>query len=149
MTRIHQHGLNRSLLLHLRDRLPDAKVDLHYDGYEIPDSPRPLIIVEQMPSSHEIISKQREGIQAIYRYQIALIDSNSVDLSVNQEKLADIFHFDSFTFYDTLKGSQPTGSFLCELTGITPIHPEEKSEKSSYHRVYFDIEIATLKRSGS
>lgn len=145
MTAIHQHGLNRSIILHLQEKFPDMKIISHFDGMNIPDD-RPLIIVEQMPSTNEIISKQREGVSSIYRYQVGLFDRNSVDLSINQEQLTDTFIFDKFTFYDTLKDSEPSGTFLCDLTGVVPIHPDDRSEKSSYHRVYFDIEIETLKR---
>ncbi len=145
MTFVHQHGLNRSVVAHLRNKFPDMRVDLHFDGYEIPEE-RPLVIVEQMQSNSEIISKQREGVEVIYRYQVGLYDVNSVNLSINQERLRDAFLFDKFTFYNTLGDSEATGSFLCELNAVVPIRPENNSEKSSYHRVYFDIEISTIKR---
>lgn len=143
--RIHQHGLNRSVLRHLRERLPEVKVDLHFDGYKIPEE-RPLITVEQMQNSNEVISKQSEGVEVTYRYQVGLYDDNSVNLSINQERLQDVFLYDKFTFYDTLKDSEPSGSFLCELNAIVPIRPESISDKSGYNRVYFDIEITTIRR---
>lgn len=145
MTFMHQHGLNRSVVKHLREKMSDIKVDLHFDGYELSNE-RPLIVVKQMQSNSEAISKQREGVEVIYRYQVGLYDDNSVNLSINQERLQDVFLFDEFSFYDTLRDSEKTGSFLCDLNAVVPIRPENISEKSSYHRVYFDIEISTIKR---
>lgn len=146
MTNMHQHGLNRSLILHLREVLPDVRVDLVFDGYKMP-AERPLITIESMPSNNEIVAKQRQAIETIYRYQIGLHDENSVQLSINQERLQDVFNFDRFTYFDTLKDpTEPAGSFLCELTNITPMLSDEISRESEYHRVYFDVEIKVTKR---
>ncbi len=144
---IHEHGLNRSLLMHLRTRFPDAKVDLHFDGYKYPEQ-RPLILVESMPSNFSNISKQREGMLATYRYQVGLFDSNSVNLSITKERLQNVFMFDRFAFYDTLKSpAKKSGYFYCELSAVTPIPADDITKQSEYNRVYFDVEITTTKRS--
>lgn len=147
MTQLHQHGLNRSMLAHLRDRMGDGvKVDLVTDGYELP-SDRPLITVEQMQINFEVLTKQRESIETIYRYQVGLHDSSSVQLSINQERLARIFLFDEFTFYNTFETPfKPIGVFSCELNAVTPMPAEDISKKSEYNRVYFDVEITDIKR---
>lgn len=143
---IHQHGLNRSLILHLREKFPNVRVDLKFDGYEIP-AERPLIIVEPMQNNNEILTKQREAIETIYRYQIGLYEKNSVELSIKQERLQDVFNFDRFTFYDTLQSPAiQTGFFYCELTAVTPMPADDISKKSEYNRVYFDVEIKDTKR---
>lgn len=143
---IHQHGLNRSLILHLRDKFPDVQVDLKFDGYTMPKT-RPLIIIETMQNNNEAISKQREAMQTIYRYQIGLYDVNSVQLSINQERLQDVFNFDSFPYYDTLNDpNTQAGSFLCNLTAIVPMPNDDISKRTNNHRVYFDIEIENIKR---
>lgn len=142
---VHQHGLNRSLILHLREIFPEAQVDLKFDGYQMPEV-RPLILIEPMQNNYEILAKQREAIGAIYRYQIGLYDKNSVNLSINQERLQDVFNFDRFAFYDTLQSPSPvTGYFLCELTDIVPMPNDDLTKKSDNHKVYFDIEIQTEK----
>jgi len=144
----HQHGLNRSIVSHLRKVFPEARVDLKFDGYEMPEV-RPLILVEPMQNNYEILAKQREAIGATYRYQIGLFDKTSVQLSINQERLQDVFNFDKFAFYDTLQSPTPvTGYFLCNLTNIVPMPADEISQKSNYHRVYFDVEIQDTKRRG-
>ena len=141
MALIHQHGLNRALIRHLRESMPEIKIDLKFDGYEMPTE-RPLIIIEPMQNNYEILAKQREAIETIYRYQIGLFDKTSVQLSINQERLQDVFNFDRFAFYDTLQSPAIlTGYFLCELTSVVPMPNDDLSKKSDNHRVYFDIEI--------
>lgn len=144
---MHQHGLNRSVLAHLRKRFPNARVDLKFDGYKITET-RPLILVEPMQNNFEGLSKQREGMSATYRYQVGLFDENSVELSKNQERLQNVFMFDKFNFYDTLISPQKlAGSFRCNLSAVTPLSADVITKESEYNRVYFDVEITTTKRS--
>src|SRR5690625_1620345 len=147
MVTLHQHGLNRSLILHLRDKLgEDFRISLHSDGLTLPEE-RPLILIEQMQSNSEILTKQREAIETIYRYQIGLFDVNSAQLSINQERLQRIFNFDEIPFYDTLQSPHKmTGYFLCNLTAVTPMPASDISKRSEYNRVYFDVEINDIKR---
>lgn len=143
---LHQHGLSRSIITHLRDRFADVKVDLIFDGYVMAKE-RPLITVEQMQNNYEGISKQRESIETIYRYQIGLRDANSVQLSLNQERLMRVFLFDTFTFYNTLETPfREEGVFGCELKAVTPMPNGDISKKSDNHIVYFDVEITDIKR---
>lgn len=143
---LHQHGLNRSIIMHLRERFPDAQVDLKFDGYTMPAT-RPLILVEQMQNNIEINVKQREAVEIIYRYQIGLFCANSVDLSIKQERLQGVFNFDAFPFYDTLQSPAiQRGYFLCDLTAVVPMPAGDITNKSEYHRVYFDVEIKDTKR---
>ncbi|MHC8516773.1 hypothetical protein [Sporosarcina sp. ITBMC105] len=142
---IHQHGLNRSIVMHLRDAMA-MRVDLVFDGYKMP-AEKPYVTVEQMPAGNAILSKGREAVAVTYRYQIGLHDVNSVQLSVNQERLQRIFNFDEFTYYDTLQTPfVAEGVFMCELTGVVPMPAEDISKQADYHRVYFDVEVATVTR---
>lgn len=126
--------------------MPGVRVDLHFDGYVMPDE-RPLILVEPMQINNEIRAKQREAIETIYRYQIGLYGKTSVDLSVNQERLQQVFNFDRITFYNTLKEpAEQAGFFYCDLTAVVPMPADTLSQKSDYHRVYFDVEIQDTKR---
>src|SRR5690625_40899 len=101
---------------------------------------RPLILIETMLNSNEFISKQREANQITYRYQIGLFDSNSAQLSINQERLADVFNYDKFPYYDTIQSPAVlTGYFLCNLTAVVPMPNDDLTKRSNNHRVYFDI----------
>lgn len=146
MVNVHQHGLNRSLIMYLRDKFPEMQVDLKYDEYKMPQT-RPLILVEPMQNNFEAISKQREAVQTTYRYQIGLYDKNSVQLSLNQERLANVLMYDEFPYYDTLiSPPELTGYFLCNLTAVVPIPNDDVSKSSDNNRVYFDVEIENIKR---
>src|SRR5690625_4618515 len=143
---LHQHGLNRAIIRHLREKFPEIRVNLKFDGYKIP-AERPLIIIEGMQNNIESISKQREAMQTIYRYQIELHDVNSVQLSINQERLQDVFNFEKFKFYETLEStSDATGYIICVFTAVVPMPNDDVTKGSDNHRVYFDIEIEDIKR---
>lgn len=146
---LHQHGLNRAIVRHLRERFPEIRVDLHFDGYVMP-AERPLILVEPMQNNNEILAKQREAVETIYRYQIGLYGKTSVDLSVNQERLQAVFNFDRFTFYDTLQSPAiAAGFFFCKLTSVVPMPADDITKQSDYHHVYFDVEIYDNKYKGA
>ena len=140
-----QYGLDRSIIFGLRERMGEEfRVDLLYDGYEFPDD-RPLITVENMQSNYEPVSKLREGIQAIYRYQIGLHDVNSVELSKNKEVIANLFNFHRFKYFEE-SPDNIKGFFYCELTAVVPMPASDISKQSEFHRVYFDVEIENIKR---
>lgn len=144
---IHQHGLNRSLVIHFRKRFPDARVDLKFDGYTFPKE-RPLILFERMLNEFTILSKQREGVGTTYRFQVGLFANNSVELSILEEELSRAFLFDEIEYYETMTDGEPfvCGKFKCLVTDVTPIYSDDITDKSEYHRVYFDIEIESLLR---
>lgn len=142
---LNQYGLDRSIMVGLREKMGDKfRVDLIYDGYEFPRE-RPLITVENMQSNYEPVSKLREGIGTIFRYQIGLHDVNSVELSKNKDIVASIFNFHRFKYF-TESPDIVKGFFYCELTAVVPMPASDISKKSEYHRVYFDVEIETIKR---
>ena len=121
------------------------RVDLVFDGYMMP-SERPLITVENMQSNYEILTKQRESIQATYRYQIGLHDVNSVELSKNKEIITNLFNFHRFKYFEE-SPDNIEGFFYCVLTAVVPMPASDVSKKSEYNRVYFDVEIENIKRS--
>lgn len=142
---LNAYGLDRSIILGLRERLGDGvRVDLVYDGYKIPES-RPLVTVEDLQSNYEVVSKLREGIRTIYRYQVGLHDVNSVELSKRKEVIANLFNFHRFNYF-TESPDNIEGFFYCELTAVVPMPASDISKKSEYHRVYFDVEIENIKR---
>lgn len=143
---MHQHGINRSLVMHLQDIFPEARVDVVYDGYKMP-ADRPLITIEPIMFENDTRIKRRKAVEVTYHYQVGLYDENSVQLSINQERLQDVFNFDKFTYFDTMQNPiQAAGSFLCELTEVTPMLSDDISRESQFHRVYFDVGIKSTKR---
>jgi len=147
MTCFHQHGFNRSLIIGLNDKT-GIKTELIYDGYDFPEN-RPLITVEPIQDDFIILSKQRESVEVTRHYQIGLHEVNNVQLTINSERLKDVFLFEEFTYYNTLKNpAEIAGTFLCNLTAVVPMPSDDISQKSEYYRVYFDVEITNIKRRG-
>jgi len=143
---IRQYDLENSLMF-LFERELGIRTDLIYDGYEFPDE-RPLITIEPMQNNIDVLTKQREAVQRIYRYQIGLHADNPVSLRHTQEDISDLLTFRKIPYYNTQESvDDPIGYFLCNLTAVVPIPADELNRKSEYHRVYFDVEIESIKRS--
>lgn len=120
--------------------------DIVYDGYTL-DKSKPFITIEQMQNNTEILVKQREAVQVIYRFQIGLHASNPVEKMREQERISELLTFKEMPYYSTEKSvDQPVGYFLCDLKAVVPMPAGEQSRQSEYHRVYFDIEIENIKR---
>lgn len=137
---VHQHGLQHSIITHLRNKL-GIRVDWVYDGYRKPIE-KPYVTVEQMQNNNEILSKGREAVGTIYRFQVGLHARSSTERSRQQEQIRRIFLFDDIPFLDTDKSpAQARGFFRAYLTAEVPMPADELSNTSDYHVVYFDIEI--------
>lgn len=140
MTEFHQHGLQHSIITHLRNKL-GIRVDWVFDGYTKPTA-KPFVTVEQMQNNNEILSKGREAVETIYRFQVGLHAQSTSDRSRLQTKIKRIFLFDEIPFIDTDKSpALASGFFMCELMAEVPMPAGDISNTSDYHTVYFDIEI--------
>lgn len=142
MSEFHQHGLQHSIIMHLRNKL-GIRVDWVFDGYKKP-AEKPFVTVEQMQNNNEILSKGREAVETIYRFQVGLHAQSSTERARLQERIKRIILFDNITFLDTDKSpAQASGFFMCELTAEVPMPAGDITNTSDYHVVYFDIEINT------
>lgn len=141
------HGINRSLILHLRNRFPIMKVDLIFDGYKYSEQ-RPLITIQHLMTNVSELTKNREALYTQYRYQVGLFDVNNAQLSLNQERVQDVLSFDKFPYYDTTKEpAELAGFFRCQVEAVTPIYSDDITNESEINRVYFDVTINDIKRS--
>lgn len=137
---VHQHGLQHSIITHLRNKL-GIRVDWVYDGYRKPIE-KPYVTVEQMQNNNEILAKQREAIETIYRFQVGLTAGSATERARLQDRISRIFMFDEITFLDTNESpAQARGFFRVDLTTVMPMPADDLSSTSDYHRVYFDIEV--------
>ena len=141
---VTQHGLHYSVIEHLRIKF-GVPVEWVRDGYKKPDA-KPFITVEQMQNNYEILAKQREAVETIYRFQVGLHAGNSTQRAQMQELIQQTFIFDRFTYLDTANfPATARGFFMCELTAVVPMPAGDVNHASDYHRVYFDIEIENEK----
>ncbi|MEK3887254.1 hypothetical protein [Bacillus sp. FSL K6-3431] len=143
---VHQHGLQHSIITHLR-ALTGLTVIWQYGGVKLPAS-TPFITVEQMQNNNAILTKQREAVQSIYRFQIGYFASSANDRARRQDVIKRSLIFDTIEYLDTDRSpAQADGFFRCELTAEEPFNAEGIEDISQYHRVYFDVEIDTVMRA--
>ncbi|MGG1594907.1 hypothetical protein [Terribacillus saccharophilus] len=115
-----------------------------FDGIKLPTE-KPFVTVEQLVNASTILTKRRESISKVYRYQIGLYAKSLSDRSTRQDQLVRIFHFDEFPLYKN--PSQPaTGSFFVELTNETPIPADDVANETEKFRMFFDISVTTVLR---
>jgi hypothetical protein len=134
-----QLNMHYSLLTHLKTRtgIPTIWV---YDGITLP-AVKPFITIEQMQNNTTVISKQREAVRTIYRFQVGLHANTAKDRALKQNEIKQIFLFDEIELLNATTPSQPLGFFHTDLTAEVPMPADDLSNKTEYHRVYFDIEI--------
>lgn len=134
-----QLNLQHSLKTHLQTvtGIPTIWV---YDGVSLPVA-KPFITIEQMQNNNEVISKLREAVQTTFRFQVGLHANTANERARKQDQLRNIFLFDDIELLDTDTPGKSLGFFNTNLTAEVPMTADDLSAKTSYHRVYFDIEV--------
>lgn len=141
-----QYDIQASILRHLEQKT-GLRVIWVYDGVTLPDeSQKPYITIEQMQDDIAILAKQREAVETIYRFQVGLFARTAAERARIQESLFSIFLYDDFALLDTSQPGFPqVGFFNCTVERIVPIPADDITEKSQYHRVYFDVFVQNIK----
>jgi hypothetical protein len=133
-----QLNIQHSLRLHIAAKTGINTVWV-YDGAKLPTA-KPFITVEQMQNNTTVISKQRESVRTIYRFQIGLFASSATDRARKQDELKQTLLFDQIELIDATS-SQSLGYFSADITAEVPMPAEDVSDETKKHRVYFDVEI--------
>ncbi|MCY8026370.1 hypothetical protein MOC05_14700 [Bacillus sonorensis] len=136
-----QIDLQYSIKQHLAEKT-GYKVVWIYDGVKLPDT-KPFITIEQMQNNTSMLTKLRETVRTIYHFQVGVYANSAAERADVQETVRRIFLFDRFKLVDAEDPSKELGLFCVDMTGETPISAEDLSDKTSYHRVFFDIEVDT------
>jgi hypothetical protein len=134
-----QYSLQHSLITHIADKT-DIKVVWIYDGVKLPKS-KAFIAVEQMQNNTSVISKQREAVRTLYRFQIGLFATSATDRAIKQDELKRILLFDEIELLDATTPGRSLGFFNADITAEVPMPAEDVSDETKKHRVYFDIEV--------
>ncbi|MEH6971686.1 hypothetical protein [Bacillus sp. JJ675] len=134
-----QIDLQYSIKQHLAEKT-GYKVVWIYDGVTLPDT-KPFITIEQMQNNTSMLAKLRETFRTIYHFQVGVYANSAAERADVQETVRKIFLFDRFKLIDTEAPSKELGLFCVDMTAETPISAEDLSDKTSYHRVFFDIEV--------
>ena len=137
-----QHEIQSSLIDHLR-KATSLNVVWVYDGVTLPESEgKTYMTVEQLPNSTSILSKGREAVRTIYRFQVGLYAKTAAERARKQSEVLRILTFDEIPLLDT---AVPTldviGKLDAQVLAETPITPTGVEQESRYNRVYFDVEV--------
>ncbi|WP_396583105.1 hypothetical protein ACFVP7_06840 [Bacillus sp. SG20033] len=138
---MRQIDVQYSIIQHLAEKT-GFEVVWVYDGVVLPET-KPFITVQQRQNTPTVVSKQRESVRMVYRFQIGLHTNTAIERATVQEQLNRIFLFDKIALINANEPSQTLGLFYVNLTAEVPLPAEEVADKTQYHRVYFDIEIDT------
>jgi hypothetical protein len=111
-----------------------------YDGVKLPKS-KPFITVEQMQNNTTVISKQREAVRTVYRFQIGLFATSATDRARKQDEVKRVLLFDEIELLDATTPDTSLGFFKAVITAEVPMPAEDISDETNKHRVYFDVEI--------
>lgn len=140
-----QLNLQHSLRTHLL-AVMGMPVIWVYDGVKLPDeSAKPYMTIEQMQNNDEGSTKGREAVETIHRFQLGLFAKTATDRSRLQNAVSRTLRFDDINLIDVDKSTTDVvGFFNTKLTGVVPISAENISDRGSYHRVYFDVEVDVI-----
>ena len=117
-----------------------------FDGVKLPDeTAKPYMTIEQMQNNNEVLSKGREAVETIHRFQIGLFAKSASERATLQTKVKRHLLFDEIPLIDlTQTPAKVSGFFHTDLTGEVPISAESVDAKNTYHRVYFDVEVPAI-----
>lgn len=143
------HALQYSIITHLKSISELTEVVWMYDGVSLTGKTKPFATVEQMQDNMEIIAKEREYYETIYRFQIGLMAKSVSDRAKLQEKIRKALLQPNIQLFNT-DGPTPTsaGFFYCDVTAVTPIPVEDIADETNKHKVYFDVEVPVQVRNG-
>lgn len=114
-----------------------------YDGVKLPDeAAKPFMTIEQMQNNNAVLSKGREAVETIHRFQIGLFAKTASERATLQTKVKRHLLFDNIPLIDLGQPTRPiVGFFNPHVTGEVPIGADSTDARNTYHRVYFDVEI--------
>jgi hypothetical protein len=133
-----QLNLQHSLRTHITAKTGINTVWV-YDGVKLPTT-KPFITIEQMQNNTTVISKHREAVRTIYRFQIGLFATSAADRSRKQDELKRVLLFDKIELIDATS-STSLGFFNADITAEVPMPAEDVSDETRKHRIYFDVEV--------
>ena len=117
-----------------------------FDGVKLPDeTDKPFMTIEQMQNDNAILSKGREAVETIHRFQIGLFAKSASERATLQTKVKRHLLFDKIPLIDlTQSPAVASGYFNTDLTGEVPIGADSSDARNTYHRIYFDVEIDAI-----
>lgn len=138
-----QHEIHYSLKRHLETAIGVPVVWI-YDGVVLP-TVKPFITIEQLQNNNAILSKMRESIQTIYRFQIGVYTNSSTERAKMQSQVKDAINFETITLYQTTTSpATAVGFFDAFVTSEVAMPAESTDAKTQFHKVYLDVEVTQI-----
>lgn len=136
-----QHEIHYSLKRHLETEIVGVPVVWIYDGVVLP-AVKPFITVEQMQNNNEILSKGRESLQTIYRFQIGLYAKDTTQKSRMQSQIKQAVNFEQITLYQTTTSpATASGFFNAFVISEVAIPAMATDSETNKHKVFFTVEV--------
>jgi len=136
---IDDNGVAYSVKKKIED---DTSLDVYtkYDGFELPKD-KPYVLIESMQNNNQSLSKGRETVQTIFRYQVGIFAESDAKLSEYQGELRNLFLFEVFDLYDGL-GVKTNRTFeINDDFNENQIFSDDLTDITRRHRLYFTVEI--------
>lgn len=144
------HNLTYSIITHLKTQISElTEVVWIFDGVSLTGKTKPFGTVEQMQANTQIIAKEREFYETIYRFQVGLHAKTIAERSRLQEHVKMALLQPNIPYLDTSKPSPPPaiGFFYCDVLSEVPVPVESATDETNKHRVYFDVEVYVQRRN--
>ena len=113
-----------------------------YDGIQLPDE-KPFITVKIMPGQNDFITKHRDAVLSVYRYEVGVYATSLWNRSELQQDVRLAFMYDKFPLLDMV-GKDTGKTFMVDgsFTEV-PLDNDDLTNETKNHRVFFDIVIQT------
>jgi hypothetical protein len=144
------HNLTYSLISHLKTKIPTlTDIVWIYDGVSLTSKVKPFGTIEQMQANTNVIDKERDYFETIYRFQIGVHANSISERSKLQESVKLALLQPNIAYLDTSKPSPPPtiGYFYCDVLSEVPVPVESATDNTNKHKVYFDVEVYVQKRN--
>lgn len=136
-----QHEIHYSLKRHLETEVVGVPVVWIYDGVVLP-AVKPFITVEQMQNNNEILSKGRESLQTVYRFQVGLYAKDTTQKSRMQSQIKQAINFKQITLYQTSTSPvTAVGFFDAFVISEVAIPAMATDSETNKHKVFFTVEV--------
>lgn len=133
-----QLALSYSLRKFLEDNI-ETQAIIHYDGVELPSN-ETFFLVKPRSNQYRNISKARETVEMVYRFELGLFAKTLVERSETQDETDELFLFKRMPVY-TDEGEKTKNDVKVDVINEVPIFPEEVSSETNMNRLYFNLEI--------
>lgn len=110
---------------------------------------KPFIIVTSLENVNTAVSKARETMNTLYRYQVEVYAESFSNMSEIQNVISDLFMFERITYF-THKGAKTKRTFTVkEDFNEVPLFSDDITDETKSNVLYFDIGVDVAKHKNN